>query len=208
MILYAKPLQIGSDGKILLKTWHVYVGYVFSANLIWRFIWAFIGGQYACRKAFLPGGKSYLRSSVAYLRSFVASDPRRYIGHNPIVRLMITIIFLLLSIQAITGLILVGTEVYMPPLGAHITQWVSDGDVSKRAELKPGSKDFVDAEVYAEMRRFRAPIIKTHLISFYTLMVLQLLHITAAVLTEIKSRNGIISTMFTGEKWFDEPPLD
>lgn len=83
---------------------------------------------------------------------------------------------------------------------------MTEGDVAKLAELKPGSKDFVDAEAYVEMRSFRAPIIITHLITFYTLIVILLLHITAVVLTEIKSRNGIISAMFTGEKWFDEPP--
>lgn len=206
MILYAKPLQIGGDGKVLLKVWHVYLGYVFAANLIWRFIWAFIGGHHARWKAFLPGGKGYLRSSVAYLRSFMMGDPKPYIGHNPIARLMITVIFLLLFTQAMTGLVLAGTDVYMPPFGSYIAEWVTNGDETKLAALKPGSKEFVNPEAYAEMRRFRAPIIETHLITFYMLVVALLLHITAVVLTELRSRSGIISAMFTGEKWFKKPP--
>jgi len=41
-ILNAKELGISTDGKILLKTWHVYFGYVFVINLIIRIIWGFI----------------------------------------------------------------------------------------------------------------------------------------------------------------------
>jgi cytochrome b len=34
------------------------------------------------------------------------------------------------------------------------------------------------------------------------------LHITAAIITEVKEGGAIISAMFTGRKIFDQPPLD
>ncbi|MDT8372023.1 MAG: cytochrome b/b6 domain-containing protein, partial [Gammaproteobacteria bacterium] len=41
-ILNAKVLGVTDDGKILLKTLHIYFGYVFAINLGWRIIWGFI----------------------------------------------------------------------------------------------------------------------------------------------------------------------
>ncbi|WP_289302671.1 cytochrome b/b6 domain-containing protein, partial [Methylophaga sp. UBA3996] len=42
-ILNSKALGVSTDGKILLKTWHVYIGYVFVINLAVRLFWTFIG---------------------------------------------------------------------------------------------------------------------------------------------------------------------
>jgi Ni/Fe-hydrogenase 1 B-type cytochrome subunit len=36
VILNAKILGVSNDGKILLKTVHVLIGYVFTLNLVWR----------------------------------------------------------------------------------------------------------------------------------------------------------------------------
>ena len=45
-ILNAKFLGVSTDGKILLKTWHDYVGYIFVINMGWRLLWSFIGGDF------------------------------------------------------------------------------------------------------------------------------------------------------------------
>jgi len=62
VILNNKLLGVSGDGKVLLKTIHVLIGYVFVANLLWRVIWGFIGNQYARWTAVLPMGRGYLRS--------------------------------------------------------------------------------------------------------------------------------------------------
>jgi cytochrome b len=203
MIIYSKELEIGGDGKILLKTWHVYFGYVFATNLLFRFVWAFIGGHYSRWRAFLPSGKGFVQSLVAYVRSLFGGVSKRYIGHNPLARLMISFMFLLMLTQAVTGLILAGTDVYMPPLGSYFAEMVTNGDEEKLAQLKPGSKEFVDPDAYAQMREFRAPIIDIHNYVFYALLITIFMHITAVVLIEVTRRSGIISAMFSGEQWYD-----
>ena len=65
-ILNGKALGVTNDGKVLLKTVHVWIGYVFALNLLWRLVWAFIGGPHAQWRAILPGGTGY------------ATDLRRY----------------------------------------------------------------------------------------------------------------------------------
>jgi hypothetical protein len=75
VILNAKVLGVPNDGKILLKTVHVWIGYVFALNLAWRLVWAFIGGPYARWRAILPGGRGYLSEVRAYLSDFSTGQP-------------------------------------------------------------------------------------------------------------------------------------
>lgn len=76
------------------------------------------------------------------------------------------------------------------------------------SNLKPGSKDGVDPEAYAEMRAFRKPVITTHIVVFYTLLVVHFLHIGAVVLTEVREGNELVSAMFTGKKVASKKPVD
>jgi len=210
VILNNNILGVSSDGKILLKTIHVYIGYVFLLNLIWRFIWGFIGNKYARWKAVLPIGKGYWHSVREYIVRVKAGDPPQYLGHNPVAKLMVVFLLLLLSTQSITGLVLAGTDLYLPPFGHEIAEWVTGAgeEHDKIANLKPGSKDDVDSEAYAEMRKFRKPFITIHLYSFYVLLISIVLHIAAVVLTEVRERNGLVSAMLTGKKVVSRKPID
>jgi hypothetical protein len=60
LILNAGKLAIPDDpGVVTLKTFHVYVGCVFILNLLWRLVWAFVGGPFAHWRALLPGGPQF-----------------------------------------------------------------------------------------------------------------------------------------------------
>lgn len=123
---------------------------------------------------------------------------------------MVAFLFLLLAGQAITGLVLAGTDLYLPPFGHEIAEWVtrSGEEHEKILNLKPGSNDDVDSEAYTEMRKFRKPFITIHVYSFYVLLVAITLHILAVVLTEVREKNGIVSAMFTGKKVSSKKPVD
>ena len=120
---------------------------------------------------------------------------------------MITLLFLLLMTQAITGLVLAGTDIYYPPFGQTMKTWVVE-DASKIEVLKPYSKENVNEEKFAEMRAFRKPFAVTHVYAFYTLLIFIILHIGAIVITEIRERSSLISAMFTGRKVFPNQPVD
>ncbi len=208
LILNTKTFGITGDAKILLKTIHVYFGYVFTLNLAWRLIWAFIGSHYARWHQILPIGKNYLQSLKSYLSGLRSGARQQYLGHNPAGRLIICLFFLLLSTQAITGLVLAGTDLYLPPFGNHIAEWVTEGDTNRLEELKPGDKTFVVDTAYKEMRSFRKPFIEIHEIGFYLLLILILIHIIGVIVTELKEKNGLVSAMITGEKVLDDDPQD
>ncbi|MCW8853725.1 MAG: cytochrome b/b6 domain-containing protein [Gammaproteobacteria bacterium] len=206
-ILNAKALGVSTDGKVLLKTWHVYFGYIFVINLAWRLVWAFIGSEFARWKNILPLGSDYKKQMGHFLAARKENRPAYFLGHNPLARIMVLFLFLLLTTQAVTGLVLAGTDVYMPPFGSAMAEWVSE-DKTRADEIKPYSKVNVNEASYKEMRAFRKPFISTHETVFYVLLLAIILHVLGVVYAELKEGNGIVSAMFTGKKVFPEKPMD
>ena len=145
-----------------------------------------------------------------YIVDAKAGNPPQCLGHNPVAKLMVAFLFLLLTTQAITGLVLAGTDLYLPPFGHEIAEWVTGAgeEHDKIANLRPGSKYDVDSEAYAGMRKFRKPFITIHLYSFYVLLILIVLHIAVVVLTEVREKNGLVSAMLTGNKVSSKKPID
>jgi len=206
-ILNGKALGVTTEGKILLKTVHVWIGYVFAANLSWRLIWAFIGGQHARWSAILPGGHGYMREVRDYIADLKSGRPRQYLGHNPLGRIAVTLLLLLLLTQAVTGLVLAGTDIFYPPIGSWIASWVAAPGVDP-ATLAPYAKETYDMVAYEAMRDFRKPFITVHYYGFYVLLGLILIHILAVVKTELLEGGNLISAMFTGKKVLSQTPAD
>ena len=207
VILNAKILGVSTEGKILLKTIHVWIGYGFALNLLWRLIWAFIGSEQARWRSILPGGQNYINDLRDYISEFKAGQARQYIGHNPLGRIAVTLLLLLLFIQAVTGLMLAGTDIFYPPFGAWIAGWIASPGVDP-ASLMPYAKDTYDAAAYEAMRAFRKPFITVHYYGFYALLCLIVAHIIAVVVTEIREGGNLISAMFTGKKVMSKTPAD
>lgn len=207
VIFNNKVLGISTDGKILLKTIHVYIGYAFVLNLGWRLIWAFIGDRYSRWKSIIPFTKEHRASFKAYVEGEKNGNPAFFLGHNPLGRIMVAFLFLLLSTQAITGLVLAGTDIYFPPFGQQIVEWIAE-DKNNTAEIKPYSKVNVNEENYKAMRDFRKPFINTHVYVFYALLGAILLHIIGVVVSELREKTGLVSAMFTGIKTSAKKPVD
>ncbi|MCK5425256.1 MAG: cytochrome b/b6 domain-containing protein [Emcibacter sp.] len=206
-ILWAGALGLASEGKILLKSIHVYFGYVFAVNLLIRLIWAFMGNRHARWRGFLPFSKGYMGKLKSYMAAEKSAAPEYYLGHNPKGKLAVTALFILLLTMAVTGLVLAGTDIYFPPFGAKIQEWVAASGVNP-SEVVPYVKDNVDEVAYKEMRAFRKTFIFTHYWAFFGVLGLIILHIAAVIITEIKSGGGLISAMFTGRKVLPREPED
>jgi len=207
VILNAKALGVPNDGKILLKTTHVWIGYVFTLNLLWRLLWAFIGGAHARWRAILPGGRGYVNELRSYITGLKSGQPHQYLGHSPPGRIAITFLLLLLLIQAVTGLVLAGTDLFYPPFGSWFASWVAAFGVDS-AMLVPYAPEMYDEAAYEAMRAFRKPFITVHYYGFYMLLVIAVLHILAVIKTEVSEGGSLISAMFSGRKVLSEPPAD
>jgi Ni/Fe-hydrogenase 1 B-type cytochrome subunit len=207
VILNAGDLGVSDAGKVALKTIHAWIGYVFALNLLWRIAWAFLGNRYAKWRSVLPGGKGYFHAIRSYVAAFIAGPTEQYLGHNPVGRLGIAVLFLLLAIQVITGVVLAGTDLFYPPIGHWIAQWVAAPDVAP-GSLVPYAPKMYDAAAYESMRAFRKPFALAHLYSFYVLIVVVVMHVAAVIITELREGGSIISAMFTGRKIISGRPVD
>jgi Ni/Fe-hydrogenase 1 B-type cytochrome subunit len=203
-ILNDKALGVDNDGKILLKTAHVWIGYVFAINLTWRLVWAFIGGTHSRWRGILPAGRGYLGALRRYIAALRAGEHPQYLGHNPLGRIAVTLLLLLLLTQMITGLVLAGTDLFYPPIGRWIAGQVAAPGVDP-GSLVPYSPALYDPEAYAAMRATRAPFVRIHGYAFYALLVLAALHIAAVVATEVRGGGNLVSAMFTGKKILRAP---
>lgn len=207
VILNADALAIPNPGRASLKTVHTWIGYLFALNLLWRFVWAFIGNRHARFSALLPGGNHYGSELFAYTKALRSGQRRAYLGHNPLGRIAVALMMLLLVIQAMTGLVLAGTDLFMPPLGGWIAEWVAAPGVDP-ATLLPYAPAMYDATAYAEMRALRAPIVEIHELGFFALLLLIVVHVAAVIITEVREGGSLISAMFTGNKIHATKPVD
>ena len=208
LVIYnGKTLGIAGDAKILMKELHVWCGYVFAANLAWRLIQGFTGSHFARWRTLLGPERGLLRDVPGYLRTLRRGEHRAYLGHDPLGRLMAIALLLLLALQAVTGLLLAGTDLYYPPFGGWIADWVAAAGIEP-ATLLPGDKSMVDADAWEAMRAFRAPFIFLHEQVFFVLIGAVTLHVAGVVVAEVRERNGLISGMFTGDKHFTDTPVD
>lgn len=206
-LLWDDELGLSSGGKVLLKTVHVWFGYALATNLGVRLAWAFVGGPFARWRAILPLGRGYLQSLRTYLSGMAAGEAPRYLGHNPVGRLMITALLALLTVQSVTGLVIAGTDIYYPPIGASIARWVAAPGVDP-ATLVPGDKTMVDPDAWAAMREFRSPYVETHETVFFIILGAVVLHLLGVIVGELREGGSLVSAMFTGRKVLDRPPVD
>jgi Ni/Fe-hydrogenase 1 B-type cytochrome subunit len=206
-ILTGGALGLSAQGKITLKSVHVSFGYVMAINLAWRFVWAFFGNRYARWRAILPGGPGFTASLRAYVASFLTGEPQQYVGHNPLARVGVSLLFLLLLVQVITGLVLAGTDLFWPPFGGLFADWVAAPGVDP-GTIQPGASPLIDEAAYDSMRAFRGPFVQVHEIVFYLLAASVVVHILAVVVTELHEGGSITSAMFTGRKILTRKPPD
>lgn len=205
VILNAGDLDVSNDGKLLLKSTHVVVGYVFTTNLLWRLVWGFIGGPYSRWKAVLPVGRGFVAALSSQLRDIRSGNSEPHAGHSPLGRIAVTVIFFFLLVQGTTGLVRAGTDVYMPPFGNYFTEWVAGPDMDPQA-VRAYAPETVNKQSYDEMRAFRKPFISTHATNYYFLLALILFQFIAVISAEIREGGSIISAMFSGKKTLVKKP--
>ncbi|MFO7477506.1 MAG: cytochrome b/b6 domain-containing protein [Methyloceanibacter sp.] len=206
-IMTGNLLGLSPAGKVTLKSIHILFGYVMAANLLWRFVWAFFGNRYAHWRAILPGGAGFGGALRAYIASFLTGEPQQYVGHNPLARIGVTVLFLLLLVQMATGLVLAGTDLFWPPFGRLFAAWVAAPGVDP-GMVQPGASELIDKAAYEAMRAFRAPFVEVHEIIFYLIAFAVVLHLVAVAVTEIHEGGSITSAMFTGRKILKRKPPD
>jgi cytochrome b len=207
IMLYKKELGITSvEAKIALKQVHVIIGYVFVVNLLIRLAWAFVGNQYARWSAFLPY-RGLLADTRHYINELRQGRPQPYLGHNPLGRLAVMFLLALLITMPVTGLLRAGTDIYFPPFGGWVQDYLAADQVPP-SSLKPYDETGVDPQKLEQLKAFKSPIGKVHMYTAFLLLGMLIVHIAAVIVTDKREGGAIISAMFTGRKYLSGKPLD
>lgn len=120
LLLNDHALELGRPAKHKIETVHEWFGYVFAVNLAVRLWWAFVGKRVARWRAILPVGRRYRAELRRYLQNLRSGRSHTYLGHNPLGRISVTVMFALLITQAVSGIAL--ARVFGPRPG----HWVKE----------------------------------------------------------------------------------
>jgi len=207
LLLNGRALEIPRTGSLTLKTIHAWVGYVFAVNLLVRIAWGFLGNRYARWQSILPWGRGYLVALGSHIKAMFSRHPQQYVGHNPLGRIGMTAIFLLLIVLAVSGLVLAGTDLFYPPFGQWFARSVAAPGVDP-ATLVPNKPDMYDKAAFDSMRALRRPFILSHLYAYYALLALIGIHLAGVVIAELREGGSLVSATITGRKILSGPPVD
>ena len=169
---------------------HFAAGYVLIVGFLLRVYWAIVGNSHA-RQIFLPpifNGTWWAEvwHEVKWY-AFIAREPKKYVGHNPLATLTmhIMIVWGLVFMMA-TGLALYGE-------GAGMGSWQYQLFSSWIIPLLGNSQD---------LHTF-------HRLGLWWIVCFVIIHIYVAIREDIMSRQSIVSTMISGWRMFkDHRPVD
>ena len=91
---------LGEFRTFSIMQWHIYLGYLTGALLVFRYAWGWVGpGPVRHRTLFAS-----LRGIPAYVRRIGRRQPSGVPGHNPVGALSVIAMVLALTAQVVTGL--------------------------------------------------------------------------------------------------------
>ncbi len=84
---------------------HFVTAFVFTASVLFRIYWAFVGNTYARWHQFLPTNAARRRDARQMLGFylFLRHEPPAEVGHNPLAGITYVVVFALFLLQIITG---------------------------------------------------------------------------------------------------------
>ncbi len=169
---------------------HFAAGYILIVGFLLRVYWAFAGNEHS-RQIFLPpvlSGK-WWREVFYEIRwyMFLASEPKKYVGHNPLATLIMHFVFMWgIIFMMITGLALYGE-------GEGMDSWQYRWFSSWVIPLF-GNSQWVHTY---------------HHLGMWVIVCFVIVHVYAALREDIMSRQSILSTMISGWRTFkDARPAD
>lgn len=163
---------------------HFAAGQVLALFLILRVYWAFVGNVHARQIFYVPfqSGcfwKEWLHEVRWY--TFLAREPKKYVGHNPLAQFTMFPMFTLpLIFMVITGFAL-----YSEAAGRDSWEYTLFGWVFS---IWPNSQD----------------IHTFHHLGMGVILVFVMVHIYVVLREDIMSRQSIISSMISGERLFKD----
>lgn len=169
---------------------HSYSGYAVFTLVCLRIIWGFVGSKYAQFKNFIYSPANVM----AYLKSIVTGNPKRFLGHNPAGGMMVLALLTVLGTTTLSGMKLYAIEEGEGPFAHNVqislvNQAYADSDKREHRKHQEGMDE--EAEEFWE---------EVHETSISILLMLILLHVLGVVLASKQHKENLTRSMVTGNK--------
>lgn len=185
-------LMLGKEGMEILgvekalrapvKKLHAYVGHLFVITFLLRVLWGFIGNEYSRWLDIIPYNKERWRSighNIKWYLSGFRGRAAHAVGHDPLASLFYIVLFIVLTSQMITGVILSGAEFKTFP-GNIIVAAIGQDAIKGLSETLEG----------------------VHVLGFFYILFFICAHVGGLVVHEIREKTGLFSSMIHGRKYF------
>ncbi len=175
---------------------HIYTGYAVLGLITFRVLWGFIGSRYARFSDFVYSPKT----TIQYLKSLFAKNPKHYIGHNPAGGWMIIAMIFCLFVITVSGLKVYAIEEGLGPLAGEtpvltinlIANANADGgDNDDHEKNENGYGEDEEAEEFWE---------EIHEASSNFMLLFIFLHIAGVIVSGRIHNEHLVKAMITGKK--------
>lgn len=172
---------------------HVYAGYTVLGLICFRVLWGLIGTRYARFSDFVYSPAKV----IDHVKGLFSSNPRRYLGHNPVGGWMVITMLATLFVVTISGLKVYALEEGLGPLAGDAVEirLVSVARANDDNHEYRDDKDDEDAEEFWE--EFWEEI---HEASSNFMLLLIALHIAGVMIASRLYRENLVRAMVTGKK--------
>lgn len=163
---------------------HFVTAFVFTASVLFRLYWMFVGNKWANWRQFVPiqqARRRGIRRMLAFYL-FLRRKAPAVIGHNPLAGAAYTVVFLLFLLQILTGFAL-----YSLPFEGGV--W-------------PTAFGWVNLLLGVQ------PVRLIHDIIMWLILAFMVHHVYTALLIDIEERSGLVSSIITGFKSFTRHQLE
>ncbi len=163
---------------------HFAAGMILTVAFAGRIYWALVGNHHARQLFYFPfWSGEYWREVLYEVRwyLFLAKEPKKYVGHNPLAQLaMFFFITIGLSFMIVTG-------------------WALYAEGAGQGSWPDTAAGWVLGLVHNSQR-----LHTLHHLGMWFIVVFMIIHIYVAVREDIMSRQSIVSTMISGHRTFKD----
>ncbi|RGP38085.1 Ni/Fe-hydrogenase, b-type cytochrome subunit [Pseudotabrizicola alkalilacus] len=167
---------------------HFAAGMILTVGFLGRIYWAFFGNHHARQLFYVPFWSASFWAEVWYeIRwyLFIAKEPKKYVGHNPLAQLaMFFFITLGVSFMIVTGMALYAEGAQAGSLTDTLFGWVHT--------------------LTWNSQRLHT----LHHLGMWWIVIFMIVHIYVAIREDIMSRQSIVSTMISGHRTFKDDRKD
>lgn len=156
---------------------HFVTAFVFTASVLFRIYWAFVGNTYARWNQFLPTSSARWRDARRMLAFylFLRREPPAEVGHNPLAGMTYIVVFALFLLQIITGFALYALPFDQGTFWRMAFGWII---------VAFGTQ----------------PVRLVHDIIMWLFLAFTIHHVYSCILIDIEERSGLVSSIITGFK--------